>query len=341
MRDVLSWSLSLGRWAGLGLRIHVSFLLFAVLALYLSSRDPQRDLVLYALSALGVLLLSVLLHELAHAVAARRLGGRADQIILWPLGGLSWITVPVLPQLELLMWLAGPVANLTICVVLLPGVFFAQLSPATVLNPLSPPVPVGSLTGPDILALVFWINWTLLIANCLPAAPLDGGRVLRELLRPKLGYRSAVLVVTRVAQVTAVSMGVLGVLLHERYQFAWLPLVLCGIFLFFSAKQEFERYRERDSDDNAFGYDFSQGYTSLERSFEPPARAKGPGPIRAWLERRRDEQQRRRRELEALEDRRVDDILARLSETGMDALSPDDRALLNRASKRYRNRAGR
>ena len=90
-------------------------------------------------------------------------------------------------------------------------------------------------------------------------------------------------------------------------------------------------------EDEVFGYDFSQGYTSLERSTEvtPPR----PGMFSRWLQAMRESRTRRRRAQEAAEDRQVDDILSRLHRDGYDSLTPAERALLKRVSARYRGRA--
>jgi hypothetical protein len=130
----------------------------------------------------------------------------------------------------------------------------------------------------------------------------------------------------------------LGVQSH--YEYASLPLVLFGLFLFFSARQEAERMREHDSGDATLGYDFSQGYTSLERH-DAPRTARKPGPLRRWLDARRTQRIERQQQREFEEERRVDEILARLHETGMDGLTDEDRALLDRVSARYRDRQRR
>jgi hypothetical protein len=188
------------------------------------------------------------------------------------------------------------------------------------------------------VGLVFWINWMLLLVNLLPAYPLDGGRVLRSLLWFRYGYRTSVVVVSRVAMVTAVGLCVLPWLIPEEHRaYAMVPLMLIGIFLFFSAKHEGERLHEQDPEDAPFGYDFSQGYTSLEKTLAPP-RKRGPGPVRKWLDSRRATRLLRQQQIEADEERRVDDVLARLHQGGIEAISADDRALLDRVSARYRNR---
>jgi hypothetical protein len=116
----------------------------------------------------------------------------------------------------------------------------------------------------------------------------------------------------------------------------WFSLVLLAIFLFFSAKQEEERTIEAEVDEELFGYDFSQGYTSLERS--DSRSDESSGLLYRWIEQRRQARQQRRTEIEAEEERRVDDILLRLHQYGMENLSDEERSLLKRVSARYRQR---
>ena len=335
MRDLLSWNLSLGRWRGVHVRLHVFFLLFAIVTLHFSLRE---DMLVYGATALGLLLVSVAAHELGHVVAARRIGGNAEQILLWPFGGLAHVNVSQEPQHELLTALAGPLVNAALCLLMAPVIVAATPDSALLLNPLAPPVPMSadSFGALDVLRLAFWINWVLMLLNLLPAFPLDGGRALRALLWDKFGFRTAVQLVARAAKTTAVLLFVVAWLVHEPYPHTPLPLAILGIFLYFAAKQETERLTDNDAGDPLFQYDFSQGYTSLEPS--APTRAPEPGPLRRWLDRRREERELRRQQIEQDEERRVDEVLARLHDQGRDALSPDDRALLDRVSARYRNR---
>ena len=109
-----------------------------------------------------------------------------------------------------------------------------------------------------------------------------------------------------------------------------------AIYLYFSARRESQRVDDEVGEDDLFGYDFSQGYTSLER---PPAAARHhPGPLRRWLEQRRQIRERRLRELEAEEERRVDEVLIRIKESGKESLTSEEQSLLERVSARYRNR---
>ncbi len=339
MRDLLGWNVSLGRWAGIHVRVHAFFLLLIIVALYLGVvMDDRGELVFDAAASLAILFVSVLAHEVGHCVAARRMGGRADQIMLWPLGGLVSINLSHQPQEELVTAAAGPLVNMLIAIAALPPLLiFAGQDARVLLNPFAAPEPTAGLTWVFALQLVVWINWLLVLVNLLPAYPLDGGRVLRSLVWQQKGYRTAVVVVARVAKFTALVTWVAAWFVHPHYPYASLPLLLLGLFLFFSAKQEAERLQDRESEEGVFGYDFSQGYTSLERNFAPPTR-KSPGLVRQWLDGRREARRLRQQKTEEEDDRRMDEVLARLHEVGRDGLNDEDRALLDRVSARYRNR---
>jgi stage IV sporulation protein FB len=337
MRDLLSWNLSLGRWGGVQVRLHVFFLLFAAVALHLSSQANNDNLLWETSAVLAILFLSVLAHELGHCVAARRVGGAAEQILLWPLGGLTQVHVSHEPQSEWLTAGAGLAVNLGVCLVVAPVLIVNQGHLAALLNPLLPPV-AEELTWLNACEWVFWVNWLLALVNLLPALPFDGGRVLRAWLWMHHEFRYGVVLAARVAQVTAIVLFILAALLarSSEYSFASLPFTLIGILLFFGAKQEIDRLYDAETEDALFGYDFSQGYTSLEKT--APPRKPPAGPLRKWLDERRANKLRRQQQLEADEERRVDEVLLRLHQFGMHNLSEEERALLNRVSARYRNR---
>ncbi|MBL9124174.1 MAG: site-2 protease family protein [Planctomycetaceae bacterium] len=334
MRDLLSWNLYLGRWWGVQVRLHVFFLLFAVFAV--PTRAAEADGSWYPLAALGLLFASVLLHEIGHCTLARLLGSSPDQIMLWPLGGLVPVCPSQDPQREWMTALGGPLFNFLACLVLAPILLMSNH--ASLLRFALPPVTAGdAFSWPLLIALAFWLNWMLAVVNLLPAMPLDGGRFLRAVLWQRFDYRSAVLQVAWAAKFTAFALLVAGWWLSGQYPFVWVGFALFALLLWFSARQDTEKALDQDTDDAEFAYDFSQGYTSLERTVET-SRKPRPGLLRQWIDQRRDEKQRRQRELEQQEDLRMDDVLARLHKVGVERLSPEDRALLERVSNRYRNR---
>ena len=100
MRDLLSWSVPLGRISGIAVKAHI---LFPVVAIGLIMRagfakGAPSAIWLEATLLVGLLFFIVLLHELGHCVAARFVDGEAHEILLWPLGGLAFVDVPHTPR---------------------------------------------------------------------------------------------------------------------------------------------------------------------------------------------------------------------------------------------------
>ena len=331
---------------GLRVQLHASLLVAGVLMVYVTTQanSGELDVSLYGLLAWVILLASVILHEVGHGLAAWRLGGSFDSILLGPLGGMLSPHVPREPQREVAVALAGPLANLLVMLVLGPPLLLSGSGVKLGEILLDPLYPSAMLDGsPAIIGLkmAFWLNWLLVLANLLPAAPMDGGLALRSILWPVMGYRGCALHAQ--PQWNADRAVVMpdcdpGRRIWPCAPFPlWLPLVLMAIFLYFSVRREAHRVDDEVGDDDLFGYDFSQGYTSLERPAATTHR-NHPGPLRRWLEQRRQIRQRRLRELEAEEERRVDEVLIRIKQFGKESLSSDEQLLLQRVSARYRNR---
>ncbi len=222
---------------------------------------------------------------------------------------------------------------------LIAGVNLADL----LLHPLHPAEALGDPSLSLVaMKMAFWFNWSLLFLNLAPVPALDGGYALRSILWPVMGYRAAVRTVSRSGSMIALMLCLLAVVLHEpanNYQLVpiWLPLIMLAIFFFFNSQQENQSLEEDDPEDDLFGYDFSQGFNSLEQTSHA-ARHRQRGPMRRWLQQRQEMKERRLREIEEEEERRVDEVLIRVKEFGIDGLSPEERSLLHRVSARYRNR---
>lgn len=370
MRTPWIWSVSLGRWWNVHVRLHMMFFIFAAFMLYVISRSqPPSDWEWLYVGVPLTFLLSVLLHEIAHVVIARRLGGLADEIVIAPLGGLSTVRVPYEPHSELVASMAGILANAAVCFLtcVMIGVYVDPTYDLVKL--LQPDVSFLRFDDPStqemggastyewsplsVLKLVFWVNWSLLLINLLPVYPFDGGRALNSVLSflwPEVEAKQSHIVICRLGKVLA-AVGVVVAFLYFRSATAvtdppqpplWLVLLALSIYVFFnSRREELQQAETEQEEDTVFGYDFSQGYTSLERSSDDDQgrqHAKQNGLIGSWLERRRQAQEQRLLEQEAEDERRVDEVLQRLHEQGMRNLSADDKALLNRVSERYRSR---
>lgn len=360
MRTPWIWSVSLGRWWGVHLRLHLFFFLFATFTVYITSHALPEPNWLGFVCPLA-LLLSVLLHEVGHVVVARKLGGVADEIVLSPLGGLSAVRVPYEPHSELVAIMAGTLVNATVCLICAIALVVIDAEQANLTQLLAiavsyfdQPQPLNAVS---VLKLVFWLNWSLILVNLIPAFPFDGGRSLHAVLSflwPELEPKQSLVTICRLGKVISVLL-----LLCAWNEFpsrdlpqpsaqppAWLALALLSIYVFFcSRREELQQAEAEHDDDTVFGYDFSQGYTSLERSLtdeEEPDSKTTTSPFRfvqAWIDKRKAEQHKRALEQEREDEKRVDEILGRLHDGGgLHSLSAEDRALLERVSKRYRSR---
>jgi Zn-dependent protease len=230
-------SLRFGRIAGIPVGASWSALLIALLIAWslagrlLPAQAPGLVAGAYWLAGLagaGLFLGSLLAHEVGHALVARRAGLRVRGITLWLLGGVAQLEdEPVSPRDELRVALVGPAVSLALAVAF--GLAAVALSVAG-----SPAVAV---------AVAAWLavgNLALALFNLLPAAPLDGGRVLRGLLWRRSGNRARASVVAATAGQSVgaglIGYGLLGALTGWGFGSLWTALV--GWFLVAAARQE-------------------------------------------------------------------------------------------------------
>jgi Zn-dependent protease len=130
------------------------------------------------------LFLIVTMHEFGHALACRQVGGRADRIVLWPLGGVAYVDPPQRPGATLWSIAAGPLVNVALLPVMAVLIGMSRSSGLAQANP----------DAYRLLLNIAWINLGLLIFNILPIYPLDGGQILRSLLWYVLGRARSLLV---------------------------------------------------------------------------------------------------------------------------------------------------
>ena len=207
-----SWRI--GRIFGVPTELHWSFLLvpLAILAYSYEVGIGLRWSQVQWWSSITILLFAfVLLHELGHALTARWCGVRAEKIILFPLGGGALI--PEEPKhigQEVLIYAAGPLANVLLAVLALPlllwqpgGRYLIQFYLDPFSNLIVAPTMVEQLLGVTLA-----VNAVLAIGNLLPAYPLDGGRILRALLKRPIGDRRATVVATLLG--IAIGLGLIG-----------------------------------------------------------------------------------------------------------------------------------
>src|SRR6516164_9494752 len=105
----LAGSLRIFGVAGISVYVHWSWVLVAYLIFQIRRKD--YDLWVWSVAEYLSLFAIVLLHEFGHALACRQVGGRADEIVLWPLGGIAFVDPPPRPGAVLWSIAAGPLVN--------------------------------------------------------------------------------------------------------------------------------------------------------------------------------------------------------------------------------------
>ena len=201
-----SGSIHLFRFAGIDVFLHWWWFLAAVYEI--QSRAGSYSSIAWNVLEYLALFLIVLTHEFGHALACRQVGGRADRIVLWPLGGVAYVDPPPRPGATLWSIAAGPLVNVALAP-LLWGLHRASQSASA---------------SPDVQRLlytIFWIDIFLFVFNILPVYPLDGGQILRSVLWFVLGRARSLMVATVLGM-----LGVVGFIIFALYsRDLWLALI--------------------------------------------------------------------------------------------------------------------
>ena len=196
-------SFHLFRLAGIDVLLHWSWFLVAVFEV--SARGRRYPSIVWNVAEYLALFLVITLHEFGHAFACRQVGGTANKIVLWPLGGVAYVTPPPRPAAMLWSIGAGPLVNIVLF-----GLFYTLTIWARHGG--------WSLTEPHaykLLWAVCFMNLGLLIFNLLPIYPLDGGQILRSLLWFAFGRARSLTVVAMLGTVGAAGLIAIAFWLHS------------------------------------------------------------------------------------------------------------------------------
>lgn len=223
-------ALKLGSVYGIKIEVHWTFTLLLIWVAFLEIQEgADMDRILLNEALILVLFVCVVLHELGHALTAKRFNIGTRKIMLLPIGGVATLEkMPEKPEQELLVAIAGPAVNVIIAILLVlvvPVKSYFSFDAVVLEEVLYKP------TFQNFLFYLLIANVLLVIFNLIPAFPMDGGRVLRALLSFKLGRVEATKIASGIGQALAFIFLVLGLFFNPF-------LILIALFIFFGAYGE-------------------------------------------------------------------------------------------------------
>lgn len=213
-------SIRIARIYGIDVLMHWSFLVLVLLVVWAEWASGLRQVGLWLLWIVAVFG-SVLVHEFAHCVVARRRGAVVQDVLLLPIGGVSQMEkIPEAPDDELAIAVVGPLTSLGLGILAVAGglALGARMWPPT-------------LFAGSWLARLAWLNFALGVFNLVPALPMDGGRILRAALSRHRDRKEATRLAGEIARFLAVVM-IVGGILYD----VWLALI--GVFVWLGAVAE-------------------------------------------------------------------------------------------------------
>lgn len=224
----MNWSLKLGRLFGIPVYVHWTFaILLGFVWWYLAGQGKGGYEIFLGLALIVLIFLCVTLHELGHALAARRYGIATSSITLLPIGGVAQLEkMPKDPKQELVVAIAGPLVNVVIAILLLPVVWYIFGAKAF------GEVDLSKASALALPAQLLWVNIILVLFNLVPAFPMDGGRIMRALLATKMDYAIATKIAARVGQAAAILFVILGLFFGNIF------LLFIALFVFLGAEAE-------------------------------------------------------------------------------------------------------
>ena len=349
MQDPLNWSLPLCRVFGIQIRVHF---LFFLLVVGLVGRAMPQGYAWEALEMSLLLFVAVLVHEFGHCFGARQVDGEATDILIWPLGGLAQVRLPHEPRAHLWTVLAGPLVNAFLCMLCALALMSGGLLP-----PAEPffttrsgfgrwfaydPGLIGWHDGqwqwveaPGSLAVAvarfFYVNWILFWFNILLVGfPMDGGRIVQALLGERIGFNRATAVAVYCGYAVALLLGLYTFITFEDA--GDLLLLFLAVFIYLSSKQHQVLLETGILGDEGPGWELG---TSMSEVAPRPRRRSW---WQRWRELRAERRRRREEEIRQAEERRMDELLAKVQQYGLQSLTKEEQDFLKRVSARLRDR---
>lgn len=326
---ILNLSIPFGTWFGARVRLHFWLLVTAVFGLTDLARGMSVEMLAIGLLAL---LTALMLHEFGHRWATMLIGGRHDEFLLWPAGGIIFPTAPPGDGPRFLVFVAGMVVNgvlagfCWLAVLLLTGDKIAlSFNPLSALSMEVPVVHARTLAA-TIFASLMLANWIVLLANLLPYYIFDGGFLLQSILGPFTGGYQSINITCIVGMVLAVPMFAFSLLGHS---------LLGAIFWALLFSMSFIKRRQLQSTGTS-ELDDAIAYSAQSGGAEPALKqrwGKRTGVSTTQLMREADADRR--------EQGKIDAILAKVSAQGMASLTRSEQKTLRQATERQKRRSGK
>ncbi|MBC7773466.1 MAG: hypothetical protein H7210_13295 [Pyrinomonadaceae bacterium] len=336
--NFFSWSIGLCRISRIDVRIHLTFVLFIVFKMIWAATVDLHSFIVAGISSL-VLFTLVLMHEFGHCLACRWVKGEANEIIMWPLGGLAMCIPPKTWRANLITTAGGPMVNVVLVPIL--ALLLLAMGATTqqlIFNPLMPGSVMGSawLTGPiNYLRIAVWLayytNLALLAFNVLlPMFPMDGGRLLQEFLWSKQGYGKSMHNATTIGLVFAVVLGLFAMTARsdKSSNEATSNLLMIAVFCGFTCWTEKKRLAAAANLGGA-EYDFAPAYRGARDEESDAEKVLAASKRRIKAE-----------ETESKRQEEVDRILSKIRETGMGSLTRKEEQTLRGETERRRGKQG-
>jgi hypothetical protein len=316
----LDLSVPLFRLAGIRVRLHILFLFIE--AGFLLDASAKGFLLWAALGTLATFTL-VLIHEFGHCLACRWVGGEADEVLLWPLGGLAFCRPPHRWQADLITTIGGPAVHVLLFPVLALALLACGGSWSTlVLNPLNPFGSLQSLPTREwwVIAIwvLYWKNLSLFAFNMtLVMFPMDAGRVFQGLLWWRLGYHRSMRIATATGFVMACIVGLLGLMWQYNILF------MIAIFAGFECAQQWRRLQLMAAEGS---FESENWLESMQESSKQDSKAAARAAKAAQAA----------REQAAKDQAELDRILAKIAAQGMASLTAAEKRWLERETQQRR-----
>jgi len=229
----MKWQWKLGRFLGIDVFVHATFLLLLGWIGYSYWLEfHQWSEVLKGILFILALFACVVLHEYGHALTARKYNIKTRDITLYPIGGVARLErMPDRPIEELWVALAGPAVNVVISVILI--AYLSLTDGLTSFQNLT-------VASGDFLVRLTIVNIYLVLFNLIPAFPMDGGRVLRALLAMRLEYVRATQIAATIGQGLALVFGFVGLFSNPF-------LLFIALFVWIGASQEASMVQIKDT----------------------------------------------------------------------------------------------